>query len=87
MVVNLAATNPVNWTTDKKPLQKSFTDIIIYETHVRDISISKNSGIKAKGKFLGLAQTGTKSAEGLSTGLDHLKELGITPSPAPLVRL
>jgi len=59
-------------------LQKNFTDIIIYESHVRDISISKNSGIKAKGKFLGLAQTGTKSAEGLSTGLGHLKELGVT---------
>ena len=78
MVVNLAATNPVNWANDKKPLQKNFTDIIIYESHVRDISISKNSGIKAKGKFLGLAQTGTKSADGLATGLDHLKELGVT---------
>jgi len=50
----------------------------LYESHVRDFSISKNSGIKNKGKFLGLAETGTKSIDGLATGLDHLKELGIT---------
>ena len=37
-----------------------------------------NSGIKNKGKFLGLTETGTKNSEGLSTGLDHLKELGVT---------
>ncbi len=78
MVVELASTNPVNWKNDKKPLQKNFSDIINYESHVRDFSIDKNSGIKQKGTFLGLAQTGTKSAEGLATGLDHLKELGVT---------
>ena len=78
MVVDLPSTNPVNWKSDRKPVQKNFTDIIIYESHVRDISINKNSGIKQKGRFLGLAETGTKSAEGLATGLDHLKELGVT---------
>ncbi len=78
MVVNLVETNPINWKNDKRPPLKSFTDIIIYESHVRDFSISKYSGIKHKGKFLGLTQTGTKNADGLSTGLDHLKELGVT---------
>jgi len=78
MVVNLAETNPDNWKNDTKPALKNFTDIIIYESHVRDISISNNSGIKNKGKFLGLTEIGTKNPEGLSTGLDHLKELGIT---------
>ena len=46
--------------------------------HVRDASIDENSGIKNKGKFLGLTEAGTKSSDGLSTGLDHLKELGVT---------
>lgn len=78
MVVNLKSTNPAGWENDKKPAQKNFTDIVIYETHVRDISVSDNSGIIHKGKFLGLAETGTKNAAGQSTGLDHLKELGIT---------
>ena len=78
MVVNMAETNPTNWQNDKRPALKNFTDIVLYESHVRDFSISKNSGIKNKGKFLGLTETGTKSIDGLATGLDHLKELAIT---------
>lgn len=78
MVVDLRNTNPVGWQSDKKPAFKNFTDAVIYETHVRDISISDNSGIVHKGKFLGLAETGTKNAVGQATGLDHLKELGVT---------
>jgi len=78
MVVDLKSTNPAGWTKDKKPAQKSFTDIIIYELHVRDLSADPNSGIKEKGKFLGLTETGTKSPDGLSTGLDHIKSLGVT---------
>jgi pullulanase len=78
MVVDLAETNPAGWANDKKPAQKNFTDIIIYELHVRDISEDPNSGIKNKGKFLGLTETGTKTPDGKSTGLDHIKELGVT---------
>jgi len=78
MVVDLASTDPANWRNDKKPVLKSFNNIIIYETHIRDISIDPNSGIKNKGKFLGLTETGTKSPNGEATGLDHIKELGVT---------
>ena len=78
MVVDLHETNPSDWHNDKKPAQKNFTDIIIYESHVRDLSISNNSGIKNKGKFLGIAELNTKTADGMYTGLSHLKELGIT---------
>ena len=81
MVVNLAETNPAGWDTDISPSfskENKPTDAIIYELHIRDASIAENSGIQYKGKYLGLAQGGTKSADGLSTGLDHLKELGVT---------
>jgi pullulanase len=78
MVADLASTNPVNWNNDKKPALKNFTDIVLYELHIRDISISPNSGIKHKGQFLGLAETGTKSPDGEPTGLDHIKQLGVT---------
>ncbi|MBB3054556.1 type I pullulanase [Mucilaginibacter gotjawali] len=78
MVVDLASTNPKNWRNDKKPALKNFTDIIIYELHMRDISVDPNSGIQHKGKYLGLAETGTKSPDGEATGLDHIKELGVT---------
>ncbi|MDR3598826.1 type I pullulanase, partial [Clostridium sp.] len=77
MVVDLSATNPEDWSNDKGPKIKNQTDAIIYEVHIRDISMDPNSGIKMKGKFLGLTETGTKSAEGELTGIDHLKELGI----------
>src|SRR5205085_1319289 len=78
MVLNMDTTNPKEWGTDTKPPLDSFTDIIIYELHVRDLSIASNSGITHKGKFLGVAETGTKSPEGVCTGLDHIKELGVT---------
>lgn len=77
-VVDLKETNPSNWNSDKRPPLKNFTDIIIYELHVRDLSMDPTSGIKNKGKFLGISETGTKSADGETTGLDHMKELGIT---------
>lgn len=78
MVADLADTNPKGWENDRRPAQKAFTDIILYELHVRDLSSNPNAGIQNKGKFLGLTELGTRSPEGLSTGLSHLKELGIT---------
>lgn len=63
---------------NRMPSFKSNTEAIIYEVHVRDFSIGKESGIKNKGKFLGLVESGTKNENGSSTGLDYLKELGIT---------
>lgn len=77
-VVDLKKTNPSGWDNDKRPVQKSFADIILYELHLRDISIDESSGINNKGKYLGLTETGTKSPQGLATGLDHIKELGVT---------
>jgi len=78
MVVDLKQTNPLNWAKDKSPLFKNPTDAIIYELHVRDASIANNSGIIKKGKFSGLTEIGSKNPDGLSTGIDHLKELGVT---------
>lgn len=78
MIVDLVDTNPEGWDSDERPALAGFNDIIIYELHVRDVSMDPNSGIENKGKFLGLAETGTQTAEGLSTGLDHIKDLGVT---------
>ena len=79
MILDLASTNPEGWDTDKDPnFDKPITDAVIYELHVRDLSMNEASGIKNKGKFLGLAETGTKTPDGLSTGLDHIKNLGVT---------
>lgn len=77
-VIDLKETNPLNWDKDRSPILKNPVDAVIYELHVRDASIHESSGIKHKGKFLGLTETGTKNPAGQSTGLDHIKELGIT---------
>jgi pullulanase len=78
VVVDLEDTNPEGWEKDKSPAFKNKTEAILYELHVRDASIHPGSGIKNKGKYLGLTERGTKNAQGLSTGLDHIKELGVT---------
>lgn len=78
MIVDMEATNPKDWAQDKRPPLAEFTDMIIYELHVRDISIHPSSGIQQKGKFLGLVEAGTRSPAGETTGLDHFKELGVT---------
>ena len=62
----------------KPSLLKNKTDAILYELHVRDASIAANSGIKTKGKFLGLTELNTVNDAKQSTGLSHLKDLGVT---------
>lgn len=77
VVIDLTDTNPKRWTRDKPPLEKA-EDIVIYELHTRDLSIHPESGIHHKGKFLGVVEAGTKGPEGAKTGLDHIKDLGVT---------
>ena len=77
-IIDLASTNPKDWDQDKGPIVDNFTDVIIYEMHHRDMSMHPSSGIANKGKFLALTEKGTLSPDSLATGIDHLKELGIT---------
>lgn len=77
-IIDFAETNPEGWENDKRPMLENFTDIMLYEVHVRDFSVSPNSGMKNKGKFLAFTERGTKNSAGEATGIDHLKELGVT---------
>ena len=77
-IIDLDTTDPAGWATDKGPVVNSISDVIIYEMHHRDFSIHPHSGIVNKGKFVALTETGTLSLNGQPTGIDHLKELGIT---------
>lgn len=78
MVINMDNTNPENWAADKGPTIKTPNQAIIYELHVRDITIHPNSGSGHAGKYLGLVEEGAKGPDGVSTAIDHMKELGIT---------
>ena len=77
-IIDMNATDPEGWAADKRPALASPADAIIYEMHHRDFSIDPSSGIQHKGKFLALTEEGTLSPEQLATGIDHLKELGVT---------
>ncbi len=77
-IIDFSQTNPIGWESDKGPILKHYTDAVIYEMHHRDISAHPSSGIIHKGKFLALTELGTTNSSGASTGIDHLKELGIT---------
>ena len=77
-IIDMKATNPNGWEKDKGPQVKSPADMVIYEVHHRDFSVDSTSGIKNKGKYLAYTEKGTKNPSNQSTGIDHLKDLGIT---------
>lgn len=60
------------------PVLEKMTDMVIYETSVRDFSMSSTSGMKNKGKFLAFTELNTSTDSGNPTGLDYLSCLGIT---------
>ncbi len=76
-VLDVSTLNPPDWEKDTY-VEIDPSEVILYELHLRDVSTHSSSGIRQKGKFLGLVEEGTQSMEGLSTGLDHIAGLGIT---------
>ncbi len=77
-VVDLRCTDPEGWAEDVRPALAGAKDAIVYEMHYRDYSIHPTSGVAHKGKFLALKEPNTTAESGSATGIDHLKELGIT---------
>ncbi|WMT41442.1 type I pullulanase [Paenibacillus sp. D2_2] len=77
VVIDLRSTDPQRWTEDRPSLAAP-VDAIIYELHVKDLSIHPQSGSSYPGKFLGLSESGTTGPEGIPTGLDYISGLGVT---------
>ena len=61
-VIDFQKTNPEGWENYKKPTLKNPTDIILYELHVRDLSMHENSGIQNKGKVFRLNRKRNKKS-------------------------
>ena len=78
MIIDLNETNPVGWEEQKNIPLNNPTDAIIYELHVRDLSVDAHGNMKHKGKYLAFTETETTSDEGETTGVNHIKELGVT---------
>jgi pullulanase len=79
VIVDLDTTDPKGWNSSKPKFSGKPTDAVIYELHVRDLSMDPSSGIPAKnkGKFLALTDLNT-SNNGQKTGVAAIKDLGVT---------
>ncbi|HPC19709.1 MAG TPA: type I pullulanase [Kiritimatiellia bacterium] len=78
MILDLRTTDPAGWARDVKPPFGDPVDAVVYELHVRDFTIHPSAGSRFPGTYLGVAERGTKGPGGVRTGVDHLRELGIT---------
>ena len=80
-IVDFSETNPEGW--DKvKPIAYDKNELVVWETHVADVTSSSTWGGPADHakKFLGLIDTGTTYTQNgvtVKTGFDHIKELGV----------
>ncbi len=84
IVMDMSQTEPEGGWADVPALNQR-VDSIVYEVHVRDFTIDESSGVDSdkKGRYLGMVQTGTTAvvdgkSTAVKTGIDHLKELGVT---------
>ena len=88
MIVDWNETNPDGW--DNLPLKwdgdskldiKNPNDLSIYETHIRDLTMDDTwTGTTMRGTYSAFSESGTTytaSGTTVTTGYDHLKELGV----------
>ena len=76
-IIDMRDTDPKGWSEDKRP-EVDPTEIVIYEMHYRDMTAHESAGSSNPGKYIAMAEHGTRSHEGLATGIDHLREMGVT---------
>lgn len=76
-IIDMRDTDPEGWSEDKRPAVDP-TEIVIYEMHYRDMTAHESAGSSNPGKYIAMAEHGTRSHEGLATGIDHLREMGVT---------
>lgn len=78
VVIDLEKTRNIPYNFEYLPEFKRYTDAIIYETSVRDLTVYPETDVEHKGRFLGACEKGRRSTYGSLVGLDHLVKLGIT---------
>lgn len=83
-IIDLEDTNPEGFKEHKIIGDRTLSTPIIYEAHIKDFTGRKNSGVKNRGKYLGFIEEDRYYIENetcyeeIKTGLDHLKELGVS---------
>lgn len=81
MVVDFSKVNPEGW-DDISILNTNSMDLVVYEAHIADLTSSETWGgpQNLAKTYLGFCYSGTTYTEGnvkVSTGFDHIKELGV----------
>lgn len=81
MILDFDTTDPEGW-NEITPLDYKKTELVVYETHVADVTSSETwTGNEANRLlFNGMAEEGTTYTENgktVKTGFDHIKELGV----------
>ena len=77
MVIDMNSTVPDGWLQDK-PVAVPKEMAVVYELHIRDLSMDKTVPFTHRGKFLALAEEGLLDKNGVSVGIDHIASLGVT---------
>lgn len=80
LIVDLGLTDPAGFRESAYRFQGSPADAIIYEMHIRDLTLAASSGVEHKCKYLGLTESSAHfpGRREIRTGLNHLRELGVT---------
>ena len=80
VVVDLKSTNPKGWNNKKPAFSGKPTDALIYELHVRDLSMDQSAPFpdSVRGKFAALTLPNLKGNSGQPVGVAAIKDLGIT---------
>lgn len=78
MIIDLKKTDPDGFSKDHGPELSNNTDAVICEISIADTTADASCHAKYPGKYLGLTESNTVNDDGMATGTDHLKELGIT---------
>ena len=78
MAVDLRRTDPPGWDRDQTPALPS--EAVIYELHVKEFSWQEAGGFSFRGKYKAFTEAHTTlHNDGIHpTGLDYLRELGVT---------
>ena len=79
IIIDSKSIKPEGWDRDSFRKLDNNVDAVLYETHVADFTASPSSGAEHRGKYLGVTESGlVVPGTDVSTGIDHLKELGVT---------
>lgn len=78
MIFSPQSVDVEGWDDDRPVELSSPADAVIYELHIRDLSMDENGAFTSRGKFRALCEEGVKNSYGDSIGIDHLVKLGVT---------